>query len=105
MLEELDKVGEVRCRRYISRTDPSRLELDRVALSNRVRLRRGSVAGADRRLHFSGELLRRIRERGVEVCFVTLHVGLATFAPVKTETLEGHTLHEERYRLEGATAN
>ena len=35
------------------------------------------------------------RARGVKVCFVTLHVGLGTFAPVKTETIERHTMHEE----------
>ena len=104
VLEELDKVGEVPLPPYISRTDPSRLELDRVRYQTVFASAAGSVAAPTAGLHFSGELLRRIRERGVEVCFVTLHVGLATFAPVKTETLEGHTLHEERYRLEGATA-
>src|SRR5690606_16581915 len=43
--------------------------------------------------------------RGVQVCFVTLHVGVGTFAPVKTDTLAGHRMHEERYTLGEATAN
>jgi S-adenosylmethionine:tRNA ribosyltransferase-isomerase len=42
--------------------------------------------------------------RGIQVCFLTLHVGLGTFAPVKTETLAAHTMHEERYEVPEETA-
>src|SRR6185437_1609331 len=55
-------------------------------------------------LHFTEVLLDKIRARGVAVCFVTLHVGLGTFAPVKADTLAEHTMHEERYELSEATA-
>jgi S-adenosylmethionine:tRNA ribosyltransferase-isomerase len=55
-------------------------------------------------LHFTDSLLDAIRVRGVQVCFVTLHVGLATFAPVKAATLAAHTMHEERYELTDETA-
>ena len=59
----------------------------------------GSVAAPTAGLHFTNELLDEIRSHGVRVCFLTLHVGLATFAPVKTETVAAHSMHEERYEL------
>jgi S-adenosylmethionine:tRNA ribosyltransferase-isomerase len=55
-------------------------------------------------LHFTEKLLGEIRERGVETHFVTLHVGLGTFAPVRAETLAAHTMHEERFEMSDATA-
>jgi S-adenosylmethionine:tRNA ribosyltransferase-isomerase len=55
-------------------------------------------------LHFTESLLAEIRARGVQICFVTLHVGLGTFASVKTETLAEHKMHEERYDLSEETA-
>ena len=64
----------------------------------------GSVAAPTAGLHFTPELLDRVRARGVETHFVTLHVGLATFAPVKAETLEAHVMHEERYEIPATTA-
>jgi len=56
----------------------------------------GSVAAPTAGLHFTTALLDEIRSRDVQVCFVTLHVGLGTFAPVKTETVSAHQMHEER---------
>jgi len=64
----------------------------------------GSVAAPTAGLHFTEQLLDEIRARGVKVCFVTLHVGLGTFAPVKTETLAAHKMHEERFELSDETA-
>jgi len=55
-------------------------------------------------LHFTETLLEEIRSRGVQICFVTLHVGLGTFSPVKTETLSAHKMHEERFELSAETA-
>jgi S-adenosylmethionine:tRNA ribosyltransferase-isomerase len=65
----------------------------------------GSVAAPTAGLHFTAPLLDTIRELGVEIASVTLHVGLGTFAPVKSETLEGHIMHEERFTLSSETAN
>ena len=59
----------------------------------------GSVAAPTAGLHFTQPLLEQIRARGIQLCFLTLHVGLGTFAPVKTETLSSHLMHEERYEL------
>jgi len=50
-------------------------------------------------LHFTPELLQSIRELGVKIGFVTLHVGLVTFAPVKAENISDHPMHEERIEI------
>ena len=55
----------------------------------------GSAAAPTAGLHFTKELLREIEEMGVKICFVTLHVGLGTFRPVKAENIEDHEMHSE----------
>ncbi|MGE4277162.1 MAG: tRNA preQ1(34) S-adenosylmethionine ribosyltransferase-isomerase QueA [Lawsonibacter sp.] len=55
----------------------------------------GSAAAPTAGLHFTPELLQQIREMGVKVCYVTLHVGLGTFRPVKAEELQDHEMHAE----------
>jgi S-adenosylmethionine:tRNA ribosyltransferase-isomerase len=62
------------------------------------------VAAPTAGLHFTQELLEKIRARGTRVSFVTLHVGAGTFAPVKAERLEDHVMHEERFSLSAETA-
>ena len=57
----------------------------------------GSVAAPTAGLHFTPELLEKLQKKGVELCFVTLHVGIGTFRPVKSETVEGHVMHSESY--------
>ena len=64
----------------------------------------GSVAAPTAGLHFTPELLETVRARGVGVEFVTLHVGLGTFAPVKVEDATQHVMHEERYQVTAETA-
>ncbi len=64
----------------------------------------GSVAAPTAGLHFTEKLLATLHARGVEIHFITLHVGLGTFAPVKTDTIEAHTMHEERYEISAASA-
>jgi S-adenosylmethionine:tRNA ribosyltransferase-isomerase len=60
---------------------------------------RGSVAAPTAGLHFTTEILDRIKARGVETDEVTLHVGLGTFQPVRTERVEEHKLHSESYSI------
>lgn len=64
----------------------------------------GSKAAPTAGLHFTDELLTKIRHAGIPKAEVTLHVGLGTFAPVKTETIEEHTMHSEWFRLPSKTA-
>lgn len=64
----------------------------------------GSAAAPTAGLHFTPDLLGSIRERGVDVVTLTLHVGLGTFRPVRTERVEDHRMHEEYFRLEAGAA-
>lgn len=64
----------------------------------------GSKAAPTAGLHFTDELLSEIRKSGIQKSEVTLHVGLGTFAPVKTETIEEHTMHSEWFKLTQETA-
>jgi len=65
----------------------------------------GSAAAPTAGLHFTPELLDEVRAMGVEVAFVTLHVGLGTFRPVKEDVVENHKMHAEHYELSAATAD
>ena len=59
----------------------------------------GSVAAPTAGLHFTEELLEKIQEKGVNIAYVTLHVGLGTFKPVSDEKIENHKMHSEYYML------
>lgn len=65
----------------------------------------GSAAAPTAGLHFNEELLDRIRAKGVRTAFVTLHVGLGTFRPVKAEKISEHEMHKERYFVTEECAN
>ncbi|MCK5200739.1 MAG: tRNA preQ1(34) S-adenosylmethionine ribosyltransferase-isomerase QueA, partial [Spirochaetales bacterium] len=64
----------------------------------------GSVAAPTAGLHFTDEILERLAERGIETASVTLHVGLGTFIPVRSEVVEEHTMHIEEYEISEDTA-
>ncbi|MCR4313813.1 MAG: tRNA preQ1(34) S-adenosylmethionine ribosyltransferase-isomerase QueA [Candidatus Uhrbacteria bacterium] len=63
----------------------------------------GSVAAPTAGFHFTTELLEKIRAKGVEIHYVTLHVGLGTFRPMKSETIEEHKMHSEYVTLDSRT--
>ncbi|MBN1518719.1 MAG: tRNA preQ1(34) S-adenosylmethionine ribosyltransferase-isomerase QueA [Spirochaetales bacterium] len=65
----------------------------------------GSSAAPTAGLHFTQELLDRLAERGVDLRFVTLHVGLGTFLPVRADNIEDHRMHEESYTVPDDTAD
>ncbi len=89
-LEVLERLGRVPLPPYIKQQldDPERYQTV-------YSLHPGSAAAPTAGLHFTDELLDRIRAMGVQVCFVTLHVGLGTFRPVKVEDVEQHEMHAE----------
>lgn len=64
----------------------------------------GSAAAPTAGLHFTKELLQQLRDKGVTICYVTLHVGLGTFRPVSVETVESHHMHSETYHMNAETA-
>jgi S-adenosylmethionine:tRNA ribosyltransferase-isomerase len=94
---ELERLGEMPLPPYIQRDNE--LPEDKERYQTVFAQKDGSVAAPTAGLHFTAELLEKIRARGVKICFVTLHVGLGTFLPVKTETLAGHKMHEERFEI------
>jgi S-adenosylmethionine:tRNA ribosyltransferase-isomerase len=63
-----------------------------------------SVAAPTAGLHFSPELLAALENRGIETAFITLHVGLGTFLPVRTEQIEDHLMHEESFSIDDEAA-
>lgn len=103
MQTTLTQFGEVPLPPYIDREKPPSNE-DRERYQTVYALRNGSVAAPTAGLHFTEPLLNRLKELGVEVCFLTLHVGLATFAPVKAARLENHIMHSEPFDLPESTA-
>ncbi len=102
--ETLDEFGETPLPPYIERAVPNRRSDDRERYQTVYAQTSGSVAAPTAGLHFTQTLLSQIRELGVELCFVTLHVGLGTFGPVKAERLNDHVMHEERFQVSAAAA-
>lgn len=98
--ELLDRVGIVPLPPYIKEKleDPERYQ----TVYSREN---GSAAAPTAGLHFTEKLLGEIREKGVETAFVTLHVGLGTFRPVKEENIEDHLMHSEYFEITGEAAS
>ena len=98
--EILDRLGETPLPPYIH---------ERLADSERYQTvynrERGSAAAPTAGLHFTAEQMRDLKNFGVKLGFVTLHVGLGTFRPVQVETIEQHQMHEEFYSIPPATAD
>jgi len=65
----------------------------------------GSAAAPTAGLHFTKELLKKIRDKGISIAFITLHVGLGTFRPVTVENIEEHKMHAEYYEIGEEAAN
>ena len=95
----LDKIGEMPLPHYIKEKLENR-ERYQTVYSKEL----GSAAAPTAGLHFTPELLQKIRDKGVKIGFVTLHVGIGTFRPVKTENIEEHKMHSEHYMIPAETA-
>jgi S-adenosylmethionine:tRNA ribosyltransferase-isomerase len=94
--EVLEKIGHVPLPPYIKREDET---VDRERYQTVFARERGSAAAPTAGLHFTPEVLEACRARGADVAFVTLHVGLGTFQPIRVDRLEGHRLHTEHYSI------
>ncbi|HEX4021396.1 MAG TPA: tRNA preQ1(34) S-adenosylmethionine ribosyltransferase-isomerase QueA [Acidobacteriaceae bacterium] len=97
----LDRLGRMPLPPYIHRNDAP---ADRERYQTVYAQQRGSVAAPTAGLHFTPEVLDAIRARGVEIAYVTLHVGLGTFQPVRVARVDEIVLHTERYTLPAETA-
>jgi S-adenosylmethionine:tRNA ribosyltransferase-isomerase len=98
----VDRIGHVPLPPYIARPDSPH---DRERYQTVYAQRRGSVAAPTAGLHFTLEILDRIRQRGVETTDITLHVGLGTFQPVRVERVEDHKIHSEPYSISAQAAS
>jgi S-adenosylmethionine:tRNA ribosyltransferase-isomerase len=99
--EEFEKIGHVPLPPYIKRGDQPG---DRERYQTVYARERGSVAAPTAGLHFTPEILDACRERGADVAYVTLHIGLGTFQPLREERVERAKLHSERYRITSENA-
>ena len=95
----LEKVGEMPLPHYIT----EKLE-DAERYQTVYSKELGSAAAPTAGLHFTPEILEKIRQKGVKIGFVTLHVGIGTFRPVKADNIEDHKMHSEHYHLSEETA-
>ncbi len=103
--DALHTLGEIPLPPYILRSDQSHDLEDAQRYQTVFAQPPGSVAAPTAGLHFTTSLLDRLRSRGIEVQYVTLHVGVGTFAPVKTAELSAHVMHEERFTVSAETAH
>lgn len=92
ILEILDDVGHMPLPPYIERSDT---DLDRERYQTVYAAKPGAVAAPTAGLHFDQNLLNSLKEKGVNTAFVTLHVGVGTFQPVRVQRLEEHRMHSE----------
>ena len=101
----LEQIGLAPLPPYIKRTaDDAHLQEDLDRYQTVYAAQPGAVAAPTAGLHFDTALLEQIRQMGVQIAYVTLHVGIGTFRPVQTETLDEHPMHEERYEITPAAA-
>ena len=100
-----NRIGDVPLPPYITRTDGSHRteDLERYQTVYANRARQVAVAAPTAGLHFTPELLAALVAQGVRTAEVTLHVGLGTFKPITTDTIEAHAIHRELYELPAAT--
>src|SRR5713226_5824120 len=98
--QHFERLGHVPLPPYIERADETS---DRERYQTVFAKRPGAIAAPTAGLHFSNEILEKIRAHGVEICELTLNIGLGTFQPIRNETLEGHVMHSEGYDIPEAT--
>ena len=100
LYEILDELGEMPLPPYIHEKLKDKDRYQTVYAKNI-----GSAAAPTAGLHFTEELLKKIKEKGITICYVTLHVGLGTFRPVNVEDVTKHVMHSEYYQMSKETAN
>lgn len=100
MEAELDRIGEMPLPPYIKEKLKEKNRYQTVYAEVD-----GSAAAPTAGLHFTEDLLKRIKEKGIEIEEVTLHVGLGTFRPVQVDSVENHVMHTEEYYVDKETAD
>lgn len=95
-MEKLEEIGQMPLPPYIERPED---EEDKDMYQTVYAREEGSVAAPTAGLHFTPDLIEKVREKGVKIAYVTLHVGIGTFRPVKVENIEDHHMHFEEYSI------
>lgn len=98
--ELLDKLGTMPLPPYI-REQLSEQQRYQTVYAKNI----GSAAAPTAGLHFTKELLKKLEQKGITICYITLHVGLGTFRPVNVEDVTKHTMHSEYYRMSKEVAD
>src|SRR6266849_5975731 len=99
--EHIHRLGHIPLPPYIDRVDES---ADRERYQTVFAKHAGAIAAPTAGLHFTTEVLEQIRGCGAEICELTLNVGLGTFQPIRSGTLDGHVMHAESYEISEETA-
>ena len=94
----LEKYGKVPLPPYIKR-EPETLDITRYQTIFADEKRKGAVAAPTAGLHFTQEIINKLKERGIKIGFITLYVSYATFQPVRVENIEDHKMHYEDYEI------
>ena len=99
-LETLEKIGEMPLPHYITHELKDRERYQTVYAKYN-----GSAAAPTAGLHYTPELLKKMRNKGIRIAQITLHVGIGTFRPVKAENIEDHRMHYENYSVSAEAAD
>ena len=99
-LERLEEIGEMPLPHYITHQLKDKERYQTVYAKYN-----GSAAAPTAGLHYTPDLLAKIKEKGVKIVYITLHVGIGTFRPVKTENIEDHLMHFETYSISPEAAD
>jgi S-adenosylmethionine:tRNA ribosyltransferase-isomerase len=100
----LYKMGKIPLPPYIKRNENDSSCNDKTAYQTVYAREKGAVAAPTAGLHFTKELIEKLKSRGVEIAAITLHVGYGTFLPVRSSDIRDHRIHSERFFLPEATA-
>lgn len=103
LFEKLDEIGRTPLPPYIKRP-PDSPDTDRERYQTVYARFRGSIAAPTAGLHFTPEVLAALRQKGIEIAEITLHVGYGTFEPVRVNDIRDHRVKPERYSLDGNVA-
>ena len=101
----LDTIGQVPLPPYIRRETEETGPLDRVAYQTVYAQENGAIAAPTAGLHFTPQLIEKIRLKNIQIVEITLHVGYGTFLPIRVDDIRNHTMHSERYSISQQTAD
>lgn len=100
-MDTLNQIGQIPLPPYIKRENE---DLDRERYQTVYCKDAGSTAAPTAGLHFTANLLKKLAEKGVNLAYITLHIGIGTFRPVKSKNIEDHLMHSENYEIDEQNA-